>query len=105
MGHDMLEDGFGVDRGNALYERFVDAPRRFTWINLRTTKFVDGGYRGEQDYGRLALAVEQFAALVAADIYPLSISGEVCTHCSYSGICGGTGLAPNEHGKPGAEAA
>jgi hypothetical protein len=32
--------------------------RRFTWINLRTINFQDGGWRGPPDYARFALAIE-----------------------------------------------
>lgn len=73
------EDGFGEERGEELYQRFQTAGRRFTWINLRTIKFQDGGWRGPHDYARFALAIEQLAALTAADVYPLSISGEACS--------------------------
>lgn len=94
------EDGFGEQRGQELYERFADAGRRFTWINLRTVKHEDGGWRGPDDYHRFALAVDQYAALVKADIFPLSISGAVCRFCDARRVCGGTGIPDNEHGTP-----
>lgn len=95
------EDGFGEERGNELFERFQGAGRRFTWINLRTIKFQDGGWRGPIDYARFALAIEQLAATVDADIFPLSISGAACTYCDMRRVCGGTGLPADDHGKPG----
>lgn len=94
------EDGFGEERGNRLFEQFTDAGRRFTWINVKSAKYQDGGWRGPDDYNRLALAADQFAALVAADIYPLAISGEHCKFCSARTICGGTGVPANDHGAP-----
>lgn len=75
------EDGFGEERGQELFERFQHAPRRGTWVNLRTIKFQDAGWRGPIDYERFKLAVQQFFALVAADVYPLSISGATCRYC------------------------
>lgn len=94
------EDGFGQERGMAMYERTLDYARRGTWINMRTFKFEDAGWRGPIDYQRFALAVEQFVAMVRADVFPLTISGEVCKHCPYRKACGGTGIAPEDHGKP-----
>lgn len=94
------EDGFGEQRGNELYERMADAGRRGTWINMRTFKMQDAGWRGPQDYERLRLAVDQFAAMYYADIFPLTINGEACQYCDFRSICGGTGLPLDEYGKP-----
>lgn len=96
------EDGFGEQRGEELFQRFAAAGRRFTWINLRTVKYEDGGWRGPDDYNRLALAVEQYAALIKAEVFPLSISGAVCRFCDMRRICGGTGLPDDDHGRPAA---
>lgn len=90
------EVGFGEERGAELFERFENAERRFRWVNLRTIEYNDGGPRGPQDYQRFALAIEQLAATVKADIYPLSISGENCTYCPYRSFCGGVGLPSEE---------
>ncbi len=76
-----VTEGFGVDRGDELFARFDAAPRKFTWINLQAYRWVDGGYRGPQDYERLRLAVEGVLASVDAGIFPLTIDGEVCTYC------------------------
>lgn len=94
------EDGFGEVRGRALYERFRDAGRRGTWINLRQFKMQDAGWRGTQDYARFSLAVTQIAMSIQADIYPLTITGEACTWCSYRDICGSVGVPDEFHGKP-----
>jgi ATP-dependent helicase/DNAse subunit B len=94
------EDGFGVERGSALYQRFLKAPRRGTWINMRTVKFQDAGWRGPDDYTRFALAVEQQQASEKADIFPLSISGEHCQYCEFKDICAGVGVPDNSHGAP-----
>jgi hypothetical protein len=93
------EDGFG-DRGEELFQRFQGAGRRGTWINLKTIKFQDAGWRGPVDYARFTLALEQMHASIKADIFPLSISGAVCQYCSFRRICGGTGLPSADHGRP-----
>lgn len=94
------EDGFGEQRGQQLFERFEGAGRRGTWINLRTIKYQDAGWRGPVDYERFKLAVQQYFAMVAADAFPLSISGENCKYCDFRRVCGGTGLPDDEHGRP-----
>lgn len=94
------EDGFGEQRGTELYERFKSAGRRGTWINMRTIKFQDAGWRGPKDYERFALAVEQVVASIRADIFPLSLSGEHCTYCSFRDACAGVGVPENQHGAP-----
>lgn len=94
------EDGFGHERGMELYERFRDVGRRGTWINLRTFKYQDAGWRGPKDYERFKLAVTQLAMAIKADIFPLSISGATCTYCSFRDICGGTGVAADDEGDP-----
>lgn len=90
------EEGFGPKRGQPLYERTKLLGRRSTWISLQKVKFIDAGVRGDIDYRRLALAIEQLAASVRADIFPLSISGENCRWCEFRSICGGTGIATEE---------
>lgn len=94
------EDGFGALRGLELFHRFENYARRGTWINLRTVKFMDAGWRGPADYTRFALAVEQLVASWRADIYPLSLSGETCTFCEFREICAGVGVPDTTHGAP-----
>lgn len=94
------EDGFGPETGTGLYQRFTSFARRGTWINMRTIKRQDAGWRGPADYARFALAVEQIVASWNADIYPLSISGETCTYCEFAPICAGVGVPDDEHGAP-----
>ena len=83
-----------------LYERFAPAARRATWVNMRTCKFQDGGYRAKRDYDRFALAISQVAAMVKADIFPLSLTGSACQYCDHRNHCGGMGLADPSEGDP-----
>jgi CRISPR/Cas system-associated exonuclease Cas4 (RecB family) len=85
-------DGFGLERGTDLLQRTDGAARRFTWIDLKALKYVDGGFRGPRDYERFRLAVQSIADAIQAEIFPLSISGEHCQHCPFRAICGGVGL-------------
>lgn len=85
---DTRPDSFAPERGHALFDRFADTPRRFTWINHHKGTFVDGGYRDERDYRRLHQAVSQVAASIQAGIFPLHLSGESCAYCSLREPCG-----------------
>ena len=93
------EDGFR-NHGEALYERFKDSARHGRWINMKDISIADAGFRGPLDYHRLAVAVEQFAASVKAEIFPLTLVGEVCTFCDYRAVCAGSGVARDDHGAP-----
>lgn len=98
--------GFEPERAQALVERVRlisdndPLPRKFTWINLRESKWVDGGYRSTIDYQRLALAVTQIAKSIEGSIFPLNLSGETCRFCAFRNHCGKVGLPEEEHGAP-----
>lgn len=85
-------EGFGVERGQQLYERFKPAARRFWWIDLKACKFVDGGWRGPNDYRRFAYAIQRVADSIQAGIYPLTLQGDVCQYCSFREPCAGLGV-------------
>jgi hypothetical protein len=94
------EEGFGAEYGATMYKRFAPHARRGTWINLQRFTEADAGFRGDADYARLRTAISQVAASIAADIYPLNLVGEVCQTCSYTAVCGGTGLPDDDSGRP-----
>ena len=89
---DWSTDGFGLDRGTELLQRVDGAARRFTWIDLKKFAYVDGGFRGPNDYERFRLAAQRIADSIQAGIFPLHLSGEHCQHCPFRAICGGVGL-------------
>lgn len=99
--YDTTGESFGQERGAELFERFQGKARHFTWIDLngRSIKRVDGGYRGQLDYDRFALAVTEVVRSLEAGIYPLRIDGETCGICEFAGICGG-GLPDEDYGRP-----
>lgn len=76
------------------------AARRFTWIDLKNMKSVDGGWRVSQDYARLMLAVDAYVRSSEAEIYSINADGEKCRYCSFKGICGGVGLPAENVGAP-----
>ncbi len=78
-------------------------PRRGRWIAVRDAFGIhDVGWRTQADFDRMAVAIDAYIAAVEAGIYPLSISGAVCTYCPhlYSGRCGGTPFSKDDEGKP-----
>jgi hypothetical protein len=86
--------------GPQLHAAFASYARRFRWIDLKNIKYVDGGWRSEQDYHRLALACNEVARSVEAGIYPPSLSGDTCTFCDYRAICGDVPLPADDEGAP-----
>lgn len=94
------EDGFGDAYGTELYEKFTNAARRSTWINMNKMSFQDGGWRGPKDWQRFAMAIEELAKAVKYDVFPFNISGSTCTFCEFRDICGGIGVAEDDHGAP-----
>lgn len=91
-------------RGLELDARFNTFPqmayRRFTWINLKSFKIVDGGFRGPVDYQRLKLAAAQLVRAADERVFPLRLDGETCRYCTFRDHCGGTGQPDPRHGDP-----
>jgi hypothetical protein len=75
-------------RATELIDRFATAPRRFTWINLKSFKLVDGGYRGPQDFERMKTGISTVLRSAHASIFPLRIDGETCRYCPFRAECG-----------------
>ncbi len=78
-------------------------PRRGRWIALRDSFGVhDAGWRTPADFERMKVALAQYIRATQADVYPLSISGQVCTYCPflYSGDCGGVPFDKSDEGVP-----
>ena len=76
------------------------ASRRFRWIDLKEIKFADGGWRVDQDYERMKLAIDAYVRGNEAGVYSINTTGEICRYCSHKGNCGGVGLAPETAGAP-----
>jgi hypothetical protein len=56
---------------------------------------------GPQDYARGWAAVRGYVKAVKADIYPLSLTGDVCFWCQFrEGICGGVAVPDEDYGRP-----
>jgi hypothetical protein len=88
------------DEADEWYQRTKDWARRGRWIDLRLNKVVDAGWRSQQDYDRLHVALREYVRAVEADIYPLTLTGETCTWCQYRNTCGGVPVPDEESGRP-----
>lgn len=90
--------------GPRMYQRFHLMARRGTWVSLRNgVDRQDAGWRGPQDYARFWACIREYVKAVKADIYPLSLKGDVCEFCRYrEGLCGGVSVPDPEHGRPAA---
>lgn len=76
--------------------------RKGRWINLADNEINDCGWRGEQDYARLHVALREYVRAVEHDVYPLTLSGETCMYCpfAYNGACGGVPVPAEDAGAP-----
>lgn len=92
----------GFDDPEQAYATTKDWPRRGTWIDMAKIKRVDAGWRIEQDYARLVVALREYVKAVEADIYPLNMKGDTCLYCPFSrnGDCGGVAIPDEDAGKP-----
>jgi hypothetical protein len=82
-------------------ETYAPWARRGRWIDLHGKIAIhDCGWRGEQDYARMKVALAEYVRAVEADVYPLSISGANCMFCPFREVCGGVALPEENHGKP-----
>lgn len=99
----------GFDDPERAYELTKDWPRRGTWVDMHTVTRKDAGWRSEADYGRLMVALREYVKAVEAEVYPLSIKGDVCMFCPFGrehpvtkapAECGGIALADEEDGRP-----
>ena len=90
------------DEADALFTRTSTLARRGTWISLKNgVDRQDAGWRGPQDYQRFWACVREYVKAVKADIYPLSLKGDVCEYCPFrDGICGGVAVPDEDHGRP-----
>ena len=95
-------DGWGQDEGQELSVRFSMLARRGVWVSLRNgVDRQDAGWRGPQDYDRFWVAIREYVKAVKADVYPLSLTGNVCFYCPFrEGICGGVAVPDMDHGRP-----
>lgn len=99
----------GFDDPEAAYEATKDWPRRGTWIDLQKIKKMDAGFRTEQDYRRLQVALREYVKAVEHDVYPLNMKGDTCMFCPFArdnvvtgepAECGGVALPELDEGAP-----
>jgi hypothetical protein len=92
-------DGFG-DLADARWQKLEPVARRGRWIDLKKVKYVDAGWRGNQDYLRLMAALREYVRACNADIYPLTLSGEACMYCDWRNSCAGIPVPDESEGAP-----
>lgn len=89
------------DQQDERWQTYLQWPHRGTWVDHRLGKRVDAGWRGEQDYARLKVALKEYVKAIQADVYPLNMSGDTCLYCSFrDGTCGGVPIPDEDEGKP-----
>ncbi len=81
-------DGYpGMEDGEALYQEFLDSPRKVVWHHLWDNKELDAGPRDDEDFMRLYRAVSSVADAISKDVYIPNISGSTCVWCDYTDLC------------------
>lgn len=84
----------------AEHADFEGWSREGWWYAARDGKMHNAGTRTTLDYQRLVLAVDAMELAVEEEVYPLSISGEMCGWCPYvDEVCGSEVADPLEIGK------
>lgn len=76
----------GLPNGQALFDRFVDTPRRAIWFHIRTQKEIDAGARVDEDFMRLYRVCHEISKAIKADIHVPKI-GDACGLCDFSSQC------------------
>jgi len=79
------------------YDQFIDWKRQGWWFHARNGKMFNAGYRTEEHYKRLLLAVNAMDEAIKKEVFPLTISGESCGYCPFAdGVCGSEVSNPTE---------
>lgn len=73
--------------GEALMERFANAPRRAAWGHLWGGLELDAGSRTEEDFERMYVLLDGVAKAVEHGIYIPSIKSSSCKWCPYKPVC------------------
>lgn len=76
----------GLPDGQALFDRFVDTPRRAIWLHIRTQKEIDAGARVDADFMRLYRVCHEISKAIKADIHVPKI-GDACGLCDFASQC------------------
>lgn len=90
----------GVENGAHYFEQAKGLEREAEWVQLTGPQRRHAGERTDQDFGRLAYAVDAMATSVAMGIFVPTISGESCTFCDFRKHCGLQDLETEDHYRP-----
>lgn len=72
-------------------------PKTRSWSESSSARgfhIHNAGWRDEADYRRLRVHLREYIKAVRADVWPLTVAGNVCTYCEFArnGMCGGEPL-------------
>lgn len=92
----------GFDDPERAFATTKDWARRTYWLDMKTVTRKDAGWRSEQDYARLMVALREYIRAVELEVYPLNMKGDVCLYCPFSrnGDCGGVPIPDEKDGAP-----
>ena len=90
----------GIENGGHYFEQARDLAREGEWVQLTYPQRKPAGERTQQDFNRLAYAVEAMAASIDMRIFVPNIGGDSCTFCDFRERCGLPDLETEGHYKP-----
>jgi len=90
----------GVENGEHYYEQTKGLAREAEWVQLTLPQRKYAGERTQQDFGRVAYAVNQMAASIDMRIFVPNIGGDSCTFCDFRERCGLPDLDSEGYYKP-----
>lgn len=90
----------GIENGEEIYQQTLAHPREAEWVQLSYPQRKHAGERTQEDYNRLAYAVDQMAMSIDMRIFVPNIGGDSCTFCDYREPCGLVDLETEGYYKP-----
>ena len=90
----------GVKDGEHYFEHAKGMQREAEWVQLTGPQRKHAGERNQQDYNRLAYAINMMAASIDMRIFVPNISGASCTFCDFREHCGLQDLDTEGHYQP-----
>lgn len=83
----MIQKYAPMVNGAALYERFMDAPRRAVWSHLWGGIELDAGSRVEEDFERMYVLLEGIQRAIEHKVFIPSIRSASCEWCAFKPVC------------------
>jgi hypothetical protein len=77
-----------VPNGDYLFDQVKDLGREAEWVQLTLPQRKHAGERTQQDFNRIAYAVNAMAASIDMRIFVPNIGGDACCFCDFREQCG-----------------